>query len=121
MTPLGNDSQILRDLIEGDLDEAVDYECDTVFVEPDGSPLTTLTGEHDSNNAPNLFPGRGAADALTALRYPPELSSAATVTNPLDEQQQQTIDQEEGAKRRTKNMARLQDHRQYRFKPPTVE
>ncbi|CAI5737337.1 unnamed protein product [Peronospora farinosa] len=108
MTPPGSESQTLRDLIEDNLDEAVDYESDTVFVGPDGSPLATLTGEDDTRHAPNPFPERGAADALTALRDPPDVSSTVTVTNPLDEQQQQTIDQEEGAKRRTKNMARLQ-------------
>ncbi|CAI5702380.1 unnamed protein product [Peronospora effusa] len=121
MTPPGSESQTLRDLIEDNLDEAVDYESDTVFVGPDGSPLATLTGEDDTRHAPNPFPERGAADALTALRDPPDVSSTVTVTNPLDEQQQRAIDQEEGAKRRTKNMTRLQDHRQYRFKPPTVE
>ncbi|CAI5731698.1 unnamed protein product [Peronospora farinosa] len=108
MTSPGNESQTLRDLIEGDLDEAVDYESDTVFVGPDGSPLTTLTGEDDSSHAPNPFPEHGAADALTALLDPPDVSSTATVTDPLDKKQQQTIDKEEGAKRRTKNMARLQ-------------
>ena len=107
MTPPDNESQTLRDLYGGDLDEAVDYESDTDFVGPDRSPLTTLTGEDDTRNAPNPFPERGAADALTALRDPPDESSTAMVTNPLDEQQQQTIDQEEGAKRRARNIARL--------------
>ena len=108
MTPPGTKSQTLRDLIEGDIDEAVDYESETVFVGPDGPPLATVTGEDDTRHAPNPFPERGFADALTALRDPPDVSSTATVTNPLDEQQQQTIDQEEGAKRLTKNMERLQ-------------
>ena len=120
ITPPDSESQTLRDLIEDNLDKAVDYESDTVFLGPDGSPLSTFTGEDDTRHAQNPFPERGAPDALTALRDPPDVSSTATVTNPLDEQQQRSIDQEEGAKRRTKNMTRLQDHRQYRFKPPTV-
>ena len=121
MTSPVNESQTLRDLYEGDPDEAVDYESDTDFVGPDGSPLTTITGEDDTRHAPNPFPERGAADALTALRDPPNEASPAMVTNPLDEHQQQLIDQEEGIKRRARNIARLQAHRQYRFVPPTVE
>ena len=121
MEPPDNESQTLRDLYEGDPDEAVDYESDTDFVGPNGSPLTTITGDDDTRHPPNPFPERGAVDALTALRDPPNEASPAMVTNPLDEHQQQTIDQEEGAKRRARNMARLQDHRQYKFNPPTVE
>ena len=117
----GNESQTQQDLYRGDPDEAVDYESDTDFVGPDGSPLTTITGDDDSRHPPNPFPERGAVDALTALRDPSNEASPEMVTNPLDEHQQQLIDQEEGIKRRARNIARLKAHRQYRFVPPTVE
>ena len=55
--------------------------------------LTTLTCEDDTSHAPNPFLKRGAVDALIALRDPPDESSAAMDSNPLDEHQQQTIDQ----------------------------
>ena len=56
MTPRGSESQTLRDLIEDDPDEAVDYESDTVFVGPDMFPLATLTVEDDTSHAPNPLP-----------------------------------------------------------------
>ena len=48
MTTSGNESETLRDLLEGDLDEAVVYECDTDFVGPNGFSLTIFSGEDDS-------------------------------------------------------------------------
>ena len=42
MTPPGNESETPRDLL-GDLEDEVDYESDTIFMGPDGSPLTMKT------------------------------------------------------------------------------
>ena len=97
MTPPGHESDTLRDLLEGDLDEVVNYESDTDFLGPDESPLATITGEDDSRRAPNPFPERGAADTLTALRASSDLESSTLITNPLDEQQRLTIAKEERA------------------------
>ena len=47
MTPPGHESETLRDLLDGDLDEEVDYESDTDFLGRDGSPLAIITGEDD--------------------------------------------------------------------------
>ena len=41
MTPPGNESETPRDLL-GDLEDEVDYESDTIFMGPDGSPLPHL-------------------------------------------------------------------------------
>ena len=52
-------------------------------------PLTTITGEGDTSRAPSPFLEHGAADTLTALRFPPGITSTATVNiNPLDKKQQ---------------------------------
>ena len=115
MTPPGHESKTLSDLLEGDFEEMVDYESDTDFLGPDGSPLTTITGEDDSLRAPHPFPNSGAAVTLNALRASSELESTATVTNPLDEEQQLIVDREESAKRRSKTAAKLQGQRQYVF------
>ena len=42
MAPPGAESKTLRDLFGEDLDEEVDYESDSQFVGPNGSPLTTM-------------------------------------------------------------------------------
>ena len=101
MAPSGAESKPLRDLLDRDLDEEMDYESDTKFVGPNGSPLATITSEDVNNRAPSVFIEHGAADTLTVLRTSPDLASAAEVnTNPLDEQQQQMVAREERAKRR---------------------
>ena len=63
MAPPGAESKTLRDLFDGDLDEEVDYESDTKFVGPNGSPLATITGEDDNSRALSSFLERGAADS----------------------------------------------------------
>ena len=67
MTPPGTESKTLRDLQEEDLDIAVDYETDTDFIRPNGSPLTTNTSEYDNSRAPSPFSEHGVADTRTAL------------------------------------------------------
>ena len=121
MTPPGHESETLRDLLEGDLEDEVVYESDAIFMGPDGSPLTTLTCEDDSCRAPNPFPKRDAADTLTALRTSSDVKSTTLVTNPLDEHQRLTIAKEDSAQRRSRSKATLQDQRDYVFKPLSVE
>ena len=85
MAPPGAESKTLRDLFGEDLDEEVDYESDSQFVGPNGSPLTTITGEDDESRAPSSVTEHGAADTLTALRNSPDVTSKAEIiTNPLD-------------------------------------
>ena len=102
MAPPGAKSQTLRDRVGEDLDEEVDYESDTLFVGPNGSPLTTITGEYDNSRAFIPILERGAVDTLTTLRTSPDITSTAEViTNPLDEPQQQHVASEKSAKRRS--------------------
>ena len=42
MAPPGTECKTFQDPKEEDLDEAVDYESDTNFMGPNGSPLTIL-------------------------------------------------------------------------------
>ena len=60
MAPPGTESQTLRDLFGEDLDEEDDYESDSQFFGPNGSPLTT-TGEDDDSRAPSSVTEHGAA------------------------------------------------------------
>ena len=111
MAPPGAESKTLRDLIVEGLDEEVDYESDNQFVGPSRSPFTTVTSEDDNSSAPIPFLERGAADTLTALRNSPDITSTAEVnTKPLDEQQQQMVDSEERAKRRSETLIHLAEH-----------
>ena len=67
----GDESKTLRDLLEKDIDEEVDFVSDTDFFGPNGSPFVTITGENDTRR--NLNPQ-------------------------LDGQQQRIVDRKEGAK-----------------------
>ena len=116
-----DESKILRDLLEEDLDEAVDYESDTDFVGPNGYPLATVTGEDGTRREPNPFLECGAVNMLTTLRRNPDLRSKTMATNPIDEHQQQIVDGEEGAKHRSKTKSILQTQRKYVSKPRSVE
>ena len=105
MAPPGAESKTLRDLFGEDLDEEVDYESDSQFVGPNGSPLTTITGEDDESRAPSSATEHGAADTLTALRNSPDVTSKAEIiTNPLDEQQQQQVAREDRIKTKVRDL-----------------
>ena len=122
MAPPGAESKTLRDLFGEDLDEEVDYESDSQFVGPNGSPLTTITGEDDESRAPSSVTEHGAADTLTALRNSPDVTSKAEIiTNPLDEQQQQQVDPEDRIKQRSETLAHLAEQRDYVFHAPSDE
>ena len=79
MEPPGAESKTLRDLFGEDLDEEVDYESDSQFVEHNGSSLTTITSEEDKSRATSSVTEHGTADTLTALRTSPDLTSTAEV------------------------------------------
>ena len=44
MVPPGAESKTLRDILRKDLDEAVGYESYNEFVDPNETPLATITG-----------------------------------------------------------------------------
>ena len=116
MAPPGAESQTLRNLLVEDLDEVVDYESDSQFVGPNGSPITTIIGEDDESRAPSSVLQCGASETLTALRTSPDLTSTAKfVTKPLYEQQQQQVAREKRAKRRSETLAHLTEQREYVF------
>ena len=75
MAPPGVESKTLRYLFGEDLDEEVDYKSDRQFGGPNGSSLTTITGEDDNSRAPSSVIERGAADTLKALRTSPDITS----------------------------------------------
>ena len=102
MSSYRDESKNLRDLFDGDLDEAVNYESDTDFVVSNGPTLVTVTSEDDKRRDPKPFPECSAAEMITALRQSPDLTSTATVINPFNEQQQQIVDREDDTKHRSK-------------------
>ena len=107
MAPPGADSNTLLDLLDEDRNKEMEFKSDTEFVGPNGSPLATITGEDDLRRELNPFPECGAADMLTALRRTTDLSPTATFSNPIYEHQQQIVDREDGAKRRSKTKNRV--------------
>ena len=108
MAPPGVESKTLRYLFGEDLDEEVDYKSDRQFGGPNGSSLTTITGEDDNSRAPRSVIECGATDTLKALRTSPDVTSnAEIITNPLDEQQQQQVARENRAKRRSETLVHL--------------
>ena len=97
------------------LDE-VDYGSDTSVKEEEKSESTTSVCERTSRPAPNPFPERGAAAALTALGGMSNVDSSI-ITNPLDEEQQRLVDQAESAQPKAYLETKLQRYSEYTFTP----
>ena len=108
-----NNSTTLSDLL-GIEEEEVDYGSDTV-----SKPSTPMC-DNRPKLAPYPFLERGDADALSALYTTPGMGSPI-VTNPLNEQQEQVLQERESAQRRTHIMATLAAHSDYVFTPLSIE
>ena len=82
-------------------------------------PATSASCE-PSRIAPNPFPERSTAQALTALRALTTLDEPI-ITNELDEQQQRYIMENERARRLSQTLAIAEAHSDYRFKPLSID
>ena len=98
-------------LEEGELDYGSD------IASPPASPANV---DDTSRQAPNPFPERGAVDTLTALPTTPGMEPDI-ITNPLDAEQEQILQQMDSAQRRSPIAATQESHADYVFTQPSVE
>ena len=97
----------------------VDYDSDTVM-EEGGTPEPTMSAScKPSRIAPNPFPERSTAQALTALRASTTLDELI-ITNKLDENQKRYIEENERARRLSQTLAIAEAYLDYRFRPLSV-
>ena len=102
------------------LDEELDYGSDTDIYGEERTRSDSPVKEAAPHTAPNPFAEHGETNASTALAHAPIVGDAI-ITNPLDEQQQLTIQREESAQRRMQLAATLEGRRGYLFTPLGVE
>ena len=90
MTKSSHSSESLEDIIREE--NIVDYESDTVVEEGETLEPATSASCEPPCIAPNPFPERSTAQALTALHASTTLDEPI-ITNKLDEQQQRYIEE----------------------------
>uniref|UniRef100_A0AAV1UC53 Uncharacterized protein n=2 Tax=Peronospora matthiolae TaxID=2874970 RepID=A0AAV1UC53_9STRA len=102
--------------------EDVDFDSgsDTEVEEEEQSKPSTPVRGDIPHPAPNPFPERSAATALTALGAMSPMDTSI-ITNPLDEEQQRMLDQAASTQRKSEVQTTLQRHSEYTFTPPDVE
>ena len=102
MAKSSHSSESLEDIIREE--NIVDYDSDTVVEEVETPEPATSAPCGSSRIAPNPFPERSTAQALTALRASTTLDEPI-ITNKLDEQQQRYIEENERARRLSQTFA----------------
>ena len=118
MAKSSHSSESLEDIIREE--KIVDYDSDTVVEEGETPETATSSSCEPSRIAPNPFPERSTAQALTALRDSTTLEEPI-ITNNLDEQQQPYSEENERARRLSQTLAIAEAHSYYRFKPLSVD
>ena len=118
MAKSSHSSESLEDIIRGE--NIVDYDSGTVMDESGTPESATSASCEPSCIAPNPFPERSTAEALTALRASTTLDEPI-ITNELDEQQQRYIEDNEIARCLSQIQAIAEAHSDYRFKPLSVD
>ena len=118
MAKSSHSSESLEDIIREE--NIVDYDGDTVVEEGETPEPATSASCEPSCIAPNPFPERSTAQALTALLASTTLREPI-ITNELDQQQQRYIEENERARRLSETLAIAEAHSDYRFKPLSVD
>ena len=118
MAKSSHSSESLEDIIREE--KIVDHDSDTVVEEGEVPEPDTSASGNPSRIAPNPFPERSTAQALTALRASTTLDEPIII-NKLDEQKQRYIEENERARRLAQTLAIAEAHSDYRFKPLSVD
>ena len=118
MAKSSHSSESLEDIIREE--NIVDYNSDTVVEEGETPETAASASCEPSRIAPNPFPERSTAQAITTLRASATLDEPI-ITNKLDEQQQRYIEENERARRLSQTLAIAEAHSDYRFKPLSVD
>ena len=112
MAKSSHSSESLEDITREE--NIVDYDSDTV-VEEGGIPEPATSASCEpSRVAPNAFPERITAQALTALRVSTTVDERY-ITNDLDEQQQRYIKENERDRRLSQKLAIAEANSYYRL------